>query len=134
MLAKQHLLTRESFETCVHRNGRSIKAKHKIFAIMAKETKLVALTTETENELQVNEQAYGWIKRVGRRAYAFFRRKKNPTAEEVCHTLAKITHGKIYANGYGVTLRLYVKHTEYNTMDQLADIIMERTKKLTNQL
>ena len=102
---------------------------------MATKTKLVALTTETENELKVNEQAYGWLKRMGNRLYAFIRSKRRETFnEEKCHTLAEIAHGKIYANGYGVTLRLYVKHTEYNTMEQLADIIMERTAELCTQL
>ena len=99
-------------------------------------TKLVALTTETENELQVNEQAYGWLKRMGNRLYAFIRSKRRASLqEEKCHTLAIINRGnKIYANGYGVTLRLYVKHTEYNTMEQLADILMERTADLCAQL
>ena len=29
---QNNIINRESFETCAHRNGRSIKAKHKTFA------------------------------------------------------------------------------------------------------
>ena len=36
MYKQTYLLTCGSFETCAHRNGRSIKAKHKTFAKMAK--------------------------------------------------------------------------------------------------
>ena len=103
---------------------------------MAKKTKLVVLTTETENELQVNDKSYGWLQRVGRRLYSFCQcvRKKNPMPEEKCHDLAAIGHDKIYANGYGVTLRLYVKHTCYTNQRELADIIMHRTADLCAKL
>ena len=107
---------------------------------MATTKKLVVLTTE--NELQVNEQSYGWLKRIGKRLYAFCQcvRKKNPMPEEKCQDLAqlpkqgRVIPGKIYANGYGVFVRLYVKHTEYNTTDQLVDTIMHRTADLCAQL
>ena len=100
-------------------------------------TRIVALTTETKNELKVNDQVNGMLRRAGRRLYTFIqavRQKRNPFPEEICYTLAHITRGKIYANGYGVTLRLYIRHTEYKTDQELAHIITERTQKLCAQL
>ncbi len=100
-------------------------------------TRIVALTTETENELKVNDQVNGMLRRAGRRLYTFIqavRQKRNPFPEEICYTLARITRGKIYANGYGVTLRLYIRHTEYKTNQELKTIIQSKVNDLCKQL
>ena len=98
-------------------------------------TKLVALTTETENELQINDQLPGTLTHTGRRTYRFIQRaKRSPLPEELCHDLAKTTHGKIYANGYGVTLRLYMRHDKYNTPRELTTILLSEVKELCKQL
>ena len=103
-------------------------------------TKLVALTTETKNELKVNDKVRGTLHRQGRRTYQFTERTpgREVFPEELCYTLAKKKHGntggKIYANGYGVTMRLYVKHTAYTTPRELNAIILSEVKDLTKQL
>ena len=103
---------------------------------MKSTTKLVALTTETENELKVNDKVSGTLHRQGRRTYQFIQRTPGRTTlpEELCHDLAKTTHGKIYANGYGVTVRLYVRHDKYNTPRELTTVILIEIKELCRQL
>ena len=109
---------------------------------MKSTTKLVALTTETENELKVNDKVSGTLHRQGRRTYQFIQRTTGRTTlpEEVCHNLAQlpkqngIIPGKIYANGYGVTVRLYVRHDKYNTPRELTTVILIEIKELCRQL
>ena len=107
---------------------------------MATTTKLVALTTETENELKVNDKVHGTLHRQGRRTYQFIQRTPGRTTlpEEVCQNLAEVKHrdisGKIYANGYGVTVRLYVRHDKYNTPRELTTVILIEIKELCKQL
>ena len=107
---------------------------------MATTTKLVALTTQTENELKVNDKVSGTLHRQGRRTYQFIQRTpgRNPLPEEKCCNLAEVKHhdisGKIYANGYGVTLRLYVRHDKYNTPRELTTLILIEVKELCKQL
>ena len=103
---------------------------------MKSTTKLVALTTETENELKVKDKVHGTLHRQGRRTYQFIQRTpgRNPLPEEQCTDLARTDHGKIYANGYGVTLRLYVRHDKYNTPRDLTTVILIEVKELCKQL
>ena len=98
-------------------------------------TKIVALTTQTENELKVNDRVRGTLHRQGKRMYQFIQKThRDALLEEQCHALARTRHGQIYANGYGVNLRLYVRHDKYHSAKELTAVIMSEVKELCKQL
>jgi hypothetical protein len=98
-------------------------------------TKFVALTTQTENELKVNDKVRGTLHRQGRRTYQFTQRtQREVLPEELCKDLARTKHGQIYANGYGVSVHLYVRHDKYNSPRELSGIILSEVKELCKQL
>jgi len=99
-------------------------------------TKIVALTTQTENELKVNDRVRGTLQRQGRRTYQFIQHQahRDSLPEELCRALARSRHGQIYANGYGVSVHLYVKHDKYNSPRELTAIIRSEVNELCHQL
>ena len=99
-------------------------------------TKIVALTTHTEDELQVNDRVRGTLQRQGRRTYQFIEHQaqRDCLPEELCRALARSRHGRIYANGYGVSVHLYVRHDKYNSPRELTAIIQSEVKELCKQL
>lgn len=103
---------------------------------MKSTTKIVVLTTQTENELKVNDTVRGTLQRHGQRTYQFTQRKaqRDGLPEELCRALASTRHGQIYANGYGVSVHLYVKHDKYNSPKELTVIIQSEVKELCKQL
>ena len=112
------------------------ETEHKTFATMKATTKIVALTTQTENELQVNDKVRGTLQRQGRRTYQFIEHQaqRDCLPEELCRALARSRHGRIYANGYGVSVHLYVRHDKYNSPRELTAIIQSEVKELCKQL
>lgn len=99
-------------------------------------TQFVALTTQTENELKVNDKVRGTLQRQGRRTYQFIEHQaqRDCLPEELCRALARSRHGRIYANGFGVSVHLYVKHDMYNSPKELTAIILSEGKELCKQL
>ena len=105
---------------------------------MAQTTKtLAALTMRTARKMKVNDQLRGKLKRTGRFKYEF---EETPSGrhtlpEQACLDLTQPTqHGKIYANGHGVYVWMYIKHAEYSSNEQLAIIILQEITALTKQL
>ena len=107
--------------------------EHKTFATM-KTTTIVALTTQTTNELKVNDKVRGTLHRQGRRTYGFIENQRNAFPEEQCQALARTAHGQVYANGYGVSVHLYIRHNKYNAPRELAGLILSEVKELCKQL
>ena len=103
---------------------------------MKAKTQIVALTTQTKNELKVNDTVRGTLQRQGRRTYQFIQRNalRDALPEEQCQALARTPRGQIYANGYGVSVRLYVKHDKYTSPKELTTIILSEVKELCKQL
>ena len=99
-------------------------------------TQFVALTTHTENELQVNDKVRGTLQRQGRRTYQFIEHhaQRDCLPEELCRALARTPRGQIYANGFGVSVHLYVKHDMFNSPKELTAIILSEVKELCKQL
>ena len=95
------------------------------------------LTIHSEKKMKVNDQLRGKIKRTGRFKYEF---EETPSGrhtlpEQACLDLTQPSnHGKIYANGHGVYVWMYIKHAEYSSNEQLAIIILEEITALTKQL
>ena len=115
---------------CIH------LTEHKTFATMKATTKIVALTTHTEDELKVNDKVRGTLRRQGRRTYQFIEHQphRDSFPEELCRALARTPRGQIYANGYGVNVRLYVRHDTYTSPRELTAIIQSEVKELCKQL
>lgn len=99
-----------------------------------KTTTIVALTTQTTNELKVNDKVRGTLHRQGQRTYGFIENQRNAFPEEQCQALARTAHGQVYANGYGVSVHLYIRHNKYNAPRELAGLIHSEVKELCKQL
>lgn len=114
---------------------------------MATTKKLVVLTTETKNDIQVNNQAHGVLARNGARMYRFIEDgasespirlaaapKRRECPEQKWQTLSETKHARICANAYGVALFMYFKHEEYATRSELIERFEDEMDALTRQL
>ena len=99
-------------------------------------TKIVALTTHTENELKVNDRVRGTLRRQGRRTYQFIEHQthRDSLPEELCRALARTQNGQIYANGYGVSVHMYIKHDRYDSPRELTALIQSEMRELCKQM
>lgn len=109
--------------------------------------KLVVLTTETKNDIQVNDQAHGVLARNGARMYRFIEDgaaetpirlatppKKRECPEQKWQTLSETKHGRVSANAFGVAMFVYLRHDEYDTRSELTERLEDETYALTKQI
>lgn len=109
--------------------------------------KLVVLTTETKNDIQVNEQAHGVLARKGARMFRFIEdgaaetpiRLATPVKHRECpeqkwQTLSETKHGRVSANAFGVAMFVYLRHDEYDTRSELTERLEDEVDALTRQL
>ena len=109
--------------------------------------KLVVLTTETKNDIQVNNQAHGVLARKGARMFRFIEDgavetpirlatppKKRECPEQKWQTLSETKHGRVSANAFGVAMFVYLRHDEYDTRSELTERLEDEVDALTRLL
>ena len=114
---------------------------------MATNRKLVVLTTETKNDINVNEQAHGVLARNGARMYRFIEDgaaevpirlatppKRRECPEQKWKPLAETKHARVCTNAFGVALFMYFKHEEYGTRSELIERLEDEMDALTRQV
>ena len=82
--------------------------EHKTFATM-KTTTIVALTTQTTNELKVNDKVRGTLHRQGRRTYGFIENQRNAFPEEQCQADELRLGGQAHRR-YGIAAQIAHHH------------------------
>ncbi len=120
-------------------NGRSTKAKHKIFANMKKQNYLcVDLTTLLkEGNLRVLNSRKGSLFRNEEDKFTFTERGARVgelRPEKHWVTIDRSRNGKVSANDSHIKLELYIRHENYTDGRDLADQLAYQTEQMGEAL
>lgn len=113
---------------------------------MATTKKLVVLTTQTNSELQVGNQAHGVMTRDGQRTYRFIEDEpaSTPVGQPLLERrecpelrwrkLSETRHARIAANANGVMLYAYMRYDECLNGQQMSQSLLDETNELCSML